>query len=149
MPDVKDLIPLVALSIPVIAIVGGITSGILKTMGKQRLLELAQRERIAAIERGLDPAKLPPHPLDVENESYDHAYSHARNPARHAQNLMIGGIVTLAVGISMGIFLRIAVTNDPAWAVGLIPTGVGLALILSSILVRPKNGRPGGNPPAV
>ena len=60
---------------------------------------------------------------------------------------MIGGIVTLAAGISLGIFLGIMVRGEAAWAVGLIPTGVGLALILSSILVRPKNGGPGGHAP--
>lgn len=47
-------------AIPIIAIIGGITLAIIRTTGQQRLAELERRERIAAIERGVDPSKLPP-----------------------------------------------------------------------------------------
>jgi len=89
----------VALAIPIVAIVGGITAGIIRTLGRQRLIELAQRERIAAIERGVDPAKLAPLPvaaLDDEPETW-HMSPYDRD-RKLAQGLMIGGIVTMAVG---------------------------------------------------
>ena len=59
MGSIRDLIPFVLFAIPIITIIGGIAIGIIRAIGEQRLLELAQRERIAAIERGLDPTKLP------------------------------------------------------------------------------------------
>src|SRR2546426_9891232 len=60
--DVSDFLPFFIFAIPIIAIVGGITAGIVRTIGPQRLMERAQRGRIAAIERGVDPAKPPPRP---------------------------------------------------------------------------------------
>ena len=59
----EELLPLVALAIPILAVTGGIIAGIVRAVGQQRLIELAHRERIAAIERGIDPSKLPPLPV--------------------------------------------------------------------------------------
>jgi hypothetical protein len=56
--DVTDFVPLMAMSIPIVAIVGGITAGIVRMIQRQRAFEMVQRERIAAIERGLDPDKI-------------------------------------------------------------------------------------------
>ncbi len=133
-------LPFLIFAIPIIAIIGGITAGIVKTLSRHRLIELAQRERIAMIERGMDPTKLPPLPvLDQQVETLDPELS-----ARHrSQGLLIGGFVTLAVGISLGIFLYLVAGEPGVWAVGLIPGAVGLALILSGVLVRPKESSPG------
>lgn len=144
----EGLIPIVALAIPIVAIVGGITAGIVRTLGRQRLIELAQRERIAAIERGVDPSKLAPLPvsaLDDEPEAW-HASPYDRD-RRRAQGLMIGGIVTMAVGISLMAFLNFMDDDGNAWAVGIIPATVGVALLLSSFLVRPRGGSGGPTPP--
>ena len=144
--DENIFIPFLVFSIPIIAIVGGITAGIVKTLGRQRLIELAQRERIAAIERGVDPAKLAPLPvsaLDDEPETW--TMSQFDRDRRRAQGLMIGGIVTLATGLGIMAFLSTIAENENVWAVGIIPATVGIALLLSSWLVRPKpNG--GGQP---
>ena len=147
--SVGEFVPIIAMSIPIVAIVGGITAGIIRTLGRQRLIELAQRERIAAIERGVDPAKLTPLPvtaLDDEPETWNMTqYDRDR---RRAQGLMIAGIVTLAVGIGLMAFLSVMEDHGNAWAVGIIPATVGLALLLSSFLVRPKaNGSGTGMPP--
>ena len=134
-----EFVPLVALAIPIVAIVGGITAGIVRSLGRQRLIELAQRERIAAIERGIDPSKLAPLPvaaLDDEPEMWNLS-PHDRD-RRRAQGLMIGGIVTLAVGLGLMAFLNVIEEHDNVWAVGIIPSTIGLALLLSSWLVRPK-----------
>ena len=126
-------IPFLVFAIPIIAIVGGITAGIVRTLGQQRLAELAARERLAAIERGLDPAKLPPPPTLGGSD-----WSMARDPKHRAQGLMIGGLVCIAVGIGLGILIWSQ--EQSAWAVGLIPGLVGVALLLSAWIVMPKNG---------
>jgi hypothetical protein len=146
--NVESFIPIIALSIPIVAIVGGITAGIIRTLGRQRLIELAQRERIAAIERGVDPAKLAPLPvsaLDDEPETW--TMSQFERDRRRAQGLMIGGIVTLAVGAGLMAFLNIMARDGNAWAVGIIPVTVGVALLLSSFLVRPKQNGSGPTMP--
>ena len=146
--SVGEFIPIIALSIPIVAIVGGITAGIIRTLGRQRLVELAQRERIAAIERGVDPAKLAPLPvtaLDDDPETW--TMSQYDRDRRRAQGLMIGGIVTLAVGLGLMAFLNIMERHENAWAVGIIPATVGVALLLSSFLVRPKHNGGGTTMP--
>jgi uncharacterized protein DUF6249 len=144
---VGEFVPIIALAIPIVAIIGGITAGIIRTLGRQRLIELAQRERIAAIERGVDPAKLAPLPvnaLDDEPETW-HMNQYDRD-RRRAQGLMIGGIVTLAVGLGLMAFLGTITEEEHVWAVGIVPASVGLALLLSSFLVRPRSN--GGGPSA-
>ena len=143
--NVGEFVPIIALSIPIVAIVGGITAGIIRTLGRQRLIELAQRERIAAIERGVDLAKLAPLPvtaLDDEPEAWN--MSQYDRDRRRAQGLMIGGIVTLAVGLALMAFLNVIEEHENVWAVGIIPAAIGVALLLSAFLVRPR--RNGGGP---
>lgn len=136
-PDV--IAPILVFSIPILAIVGGITAGIVKTMSRHRIIELAQRERIAMIERGLDPSKLPPLPVSEIAEDSP-MLSAADSARRRSQGLMIGGLVTLAVGISLGVMLHYIEDEPGIWAVGLIPTAIGVALLISAMLVRPRNG---------
>jgi len=130
--------PVLVFAIPIIAIVGGITAGIVRTIGRQRLVEMAQRERIAAIERGIDPGKLPPLPFADDEGPY---VSREDSDRRRAQNLMVGGIVTFAAGLGLSLFFwffRETTGEEGLWAVGLIPGVVGLGLLLSAWLVRPK-----------
>jgi hypothetical protein len=134
------LLPVIAMSIPIIAIIGGIVHGIVKTMGQQRMMELAQRERIAAIERGLDLSKLPPLPVPPGTYEQDSAYLNPQEYARRrAHRLLTGGLITLAAGISIAIFLYLVQPNDKAWAIGLIPCAVAVALLLSAWLTRPHD----------
>ena len=150
--DGETFLPFLIFSIPIIAIVGGITAGIVRTLGNQRLMELAQRERIAAIERGVDPSKLPPLPVATVDHGamggamYLSPHDYAK---RRSQGLAIGGLVCVAVGISLSIFLTLVNDGEArsAWAVGLIPGSVGVALLISSLFVRPT-GNGSGNPPA-
>ena len=149
--DVTDFLPFFIFAIPIVAIVGGITAGIVRTIGQQRLIELAQRERIAAVERGVDPSKLPPLPGPASGlgaRDWWSDYPSSFDPRRRAQGLMIGGVITLAVGISLAIFLHLVADEPNVWAVGLIPGSVGIALLLSAWIVHPRGGdRGAGSPP--
>ena len=140
--DSDAIIGIMVFSIPIVAIVGGIIAGIVKTLGRQRLAELAQQERIAAIQRGVDISKLPPIGVVLEDEESTllNATPEERD-RRRAQGLLISGIVTLAAGIGVGTFLSFIADNTGdrnIWAVGIIPAAVGVALLLSSWLVRPR-----------
>ncbi|MEQ1834137.1 MAG: hypothetical protein ABL977_13875 [Candidatus Eisenbacteria bacterium] len=144
--DAGILIPLMTLSIPIVAIVGGIVAGIVRMMHRQRSVELIQRERIAAIERGLDPDKIAslqrPFMLDEHGQYTDHHIAFARLK----QGLTIGGIITLFVGIALAVFLNGVTDGDDknVWMVGLIPAAAGVAMLLSSVVIRPVTG---GAPP--
>ena len=145
--DPTDFLPLFALSIPIIAIMGGITAGIVRMYHRQRSFELLQKERIAAIERGLDPDKIAslqrPLMFDEQGRHIDSVVANERL----RQGLLIGGIVTLFVGISLCVFLY-GVTGHhvnggaKVWLVGTIPGAVGVALLLSSYLIRPTASGP-------
>ena len=133
------VISIFAMAVPIVAIVGGITVAVVRSLGQQRIAELAHRERIAALERGVDPSKLPPAPVI----DYGPAYG-TYNPLRRYHGLMIAGIVTLIGGIAIAAFLALMETEKNAWALGLIPAGVGIALLLSAGVVKPKDGGTSG-----
>lgn len=144
--DADFIVPLLVFSIPIFAIIGGITAGIVRMAGQQRLIELAQKERIAAIERGIDPAKLPAWPT-MAHEINSLGSSPFESSKRRAQGLAIGGLVTLFGGVGLLIFLMLIEQHGNVWAAGLVPILVGAALLLSSWLVWPRNGHakgPGG-----
>ena len=143
--DSDFFMPFLVFAIPIIAITGGITMGIIRTMGRQRMLELHQRERIAAIERGMDPAKLPPPVLPDDSDGWGSWSDRDRNrgPRHRAQGLLIGGIITLFSGVGIAVFLNLLAPdeNHSVWAVGIIPAMVGAGLLLSSWLIWPRGLR--------
>ncbi|HEY3215145.1 MAG TPA: hypothetical protein VGK93_01495 [Candidatus Eisenbacteria bacterium] len=146
--DAESYLPFMIFSIPIVAIVGGITVAVVKAIGRQRLVELAQQERIAALQRGVDISKLPALPnlaLDDDDLSML-GVSGPERDRRRAQGLMIGGIITLFAGIGIMAFLLILGPDGDkaAWAVGIIPGAVGLALLLSAWIVSPKAGATAG-----
>ena len=143
-----EFIPFFVLSIPIIAIIGGITAGIVRMIQRQRAFEMIQRERIAAIERGLDPDKIASLQRPLLFDDHGIYTDPAAATERRRQGLLIGGIVTTFVGVATAVFLRGVVggeDGDKVWLVGLIPAAVGAALLLSSFLIRPI---PPSMPPA-
>jgi hypothetical protein len=135
--DSGVLVPIFSLAIPVVAIVGGITAGIIRMVLKARVMELAQRERIAAIERGMDISKLQPLPVDLDTDDTAIFSSPRQVMLNRSRGLLVGGIVTLAVGIGLGTMLGVLNDGgDRVWAVGLIPALVGVALLVSSVFIR-------------
>jgi ferric-dicitrate binding protein FerR (iron transport regulator) len=61
---------------------------------------------------------------------------------RRHEGLRLGGLITVAIGIALGVFLK-GVANDPepVWLVGLIPLAIGLALLGYSYFLAEKTGK--------
>ena len=131
----EDIWMVAVFTIPLVAIIGGITMGILRVQGQQRLAELARRERIAAIERGMDPDKLPP---AADLDGLDNPYGAGNGRLRRAHGLMIAGLVLVAVGIGLMALLQQVEPTKSHWVLGLMPFLIGLALLLASRIVWPK-----------
>jgi len=119
--------------IPIVAIVGGLTIPILWIRGdyitKQKLIESRHKERLAAIERGLD---YQPDPLDTMFAS-----SKPTNP-NSSPTLLWGLILSLggaAVATSMSDFEN-----------GSVLMAVGVALLLYHFLTRKREDRSSDNP---
>lgn len=129
--------------LPVIALIGGIIAAILKTAGQQRQIELAQRERIAAIEHGIDPNRLPPLSTvaGAESDPLQRATpdEHSR---RQSQRFLIAGVVTLTTGLGLMTFFSVTEDHGNAWALGILPISVAIGLFLCAFLTHPR-GRSG------
>jgi cadmium resistance protein CadD (predicted permease) len=62
-----------------------------------------------------------------------------RNAERRRHGgLRLGGLISLAVGIGMMVFLRAVEYDKPVYLVGLIPLLIGVALLAYSYLLAPK-----------
>lgn len=135
----ESIIPVIfVLSLPFVALLGAIISRIMKLHGQQRLLELTQRERIAAIERGVPPEKLPP--LVGVSEGKPTQLTFAQSRLQYSQSLTVGGLISLGIGVGIAAFLsRVPdAAQNGAWALGFVPAGVGIGLLVSGLFVRPS-----------
>lgn len=54
------------------------------------------------------------------------------------EGLKIGGMVNLAVGVALMIFLHALVTEEPVYLCGLIPGLIGAALLIYALVLAPK-----------
>jgi hypothetical protein len=126
-------------SIPIVAIVGGVVSGIVKSLGQQRLLEMAQRERMMAIERGIPPEKLPP--IQFPPEMLGGGLTFEQTQLRRSHGLMIGGLITAAIGIALVLMFQLIpdAAEQNVWAAGLVPLFVGIACLIGAVIVRPRS----------
>jgi hypothetical protein len=105
--------------IPIIAIVSGIAVAIVGMLAthRQRLqrADLRHRERLAAIDKGLE---LPPDPPDVDPRAGDDARF-----LRH-------GLVLLAVGVTVTAAMIQIPDKDLPWLFGFVPGAIGIAYLL-------------------
>jgi hypothetical protein len=137
--DAEFAMPFLIFAIPIIAIIGGITSGIVKTVTEARIVENAQRERLAAIQAGIDPSTLPPVPALGSGAAALAAVDPDAVARNRHQGLLVGGIVTTFVGAGLMTFLYFMVdASENVWAVGIIPLFVGVALFISAWVVKPR-----------
>jgi hypothetical protein len=139
----EDLfVPFLVFAIPIVAIAGGILAGIIRNVSAHRLMEVAVRERMALIARGVDPARIPGLPGGAGAALFPFR-SFAEHSRFRAQGLLIGGLVALLGGIALGVFMGLTESwESREWAVALVPASIGIALLVSSAIVRAQ-GRGG------
>jgi hypothetical protein len=110
----------VAVFIPIIAIFMSllipIVYAVVDYKRRRDIVDANHKERLAAIERGMELPALP------------ESFYQSIKPARRSSYLL-PGLVWLFIGI--GIFLALgAIAGDDVRMLGLIPAGVGLALLI-------------------
>jgi hypothetical protein len=127
--DKNALVILLIFGTPALALAGGIVAAIVKMIGQQRLMELVQRERIAAIEKGLDLSQ-------QARWEIPGSMSAQQIALRKRQGFTIGGLLTLALGIGLGLMLLLLPEATQAWPIGLVPAFIGIALLISARVVR-------------
>ena len=132
------LIPIVAMFIPLVAVGGGIVVALFRTHAQQRVAEWAMKERIAAIEKGVDPATLPPLPrVGDPAELASRAVSPRQKALEVSQGLFIAGTVTCFSGMGLAVlFVMIDAGPRNLWAIGALAVFVGLGLLVSAAVVR-------------
>ena len=54
------------------------------------------------------------------------------------EGMKIGGLINLAVGVALMIFLRALIGDEPVYLCGLIPGLIGVALLTYALLLAPK-----------
>ena len=90
--------------IPIVAIIGGITAGIVSTVTRGRVRELEIRERIAMIERGIVP------PPESDPETFDRRMHSVQQFQRGhvAPRHRSAGVILIAVGLGLVVLLTYA-----------------------------------------
>lgn len=128
-----------ALLIPIIGIVFGVSVAIVAiiTQSRRRVqeFEMRHRERMSAIERGLE---VPADPLEP-----------AERPRTHSLYLL-RGMVWLGVGIAIAFAGGDLIGQDVA-RIGFIPAAVGIAYLIFYFVAKPKEetrADAAGGPPA-
>ena len=119
-----------------------------------RCLEKDQRERLRDIGDARIEIKqaLATPPNDAHRKSYEPPSSGTKavpvlgeqeNSRRQEQieAYKVGGLVTVAAGIGLGIFLYFLVPSRPLYLVGLMALMVGLALLLYGLVLAPRPSR--------
>jgi hypothetical protein len=114
-----------ALLIPIIAVLGGITLAIVGIIMNGRKEELQQKERLLAMEKGISI----PEPPRIEKQ---------RRPIY--LTMRAWGLVLTFIGFV--VFLGIWTSDELRHAVwGLVPSALGLALLLGAWFERKEAGR--------
>jgi hypothetical protein len=54
------------------------------------------------------------------------------------EGMKIGGVINLAVGVALLIFLRALIGNEPVYLCGLIPGFIGVAMLSYAFFLAPK-----------
>ena len=57
---------------------------------------------------------------------------------KRSEGMKIGGLINIAVGVGLMIFLHALVSGEPVYLCGLIPGLIGVALLTYALLLSPK-----------
>jgi hypothetical protein len=156
---VDDFMWISPLWIPIIAIVGGITLAIVKSISWARVRELEVRERIAMIEKGLIP---PPETnprgferamevvdrMEQRRQWYDDPYYSRWHEGARARHRRAGVTLTF---IGFGLIFMLGMLAEPrvGIAVGGFLILLGVAFFINSLFERsePSRSAPSWQPP--
>jgi len=132
-------VPFLLFAIPVVAVAGGILAGVIRTLSAHRLMEAAVRERMALIARGVDPARIP-----GGDRGWGLPTSSDADRLR-AEGLLVWGFALLAGG---GAWAAVAwwsdVFDELNRPLGVLAAAIGLALLVSGLIIRPRAKHPDG-----
>jgi hypothetical protein len=156
---VEDFVWISPLWIPIVAIIGGITLAIVKSVSWARVRELEVRERIAMIEKGLIP---PPETdprgfdramgaADFHRDRFEERYERwsSRSPERHRR----AGVTLMGVGFGLMLMLGMLAEGTIGLGVGGFLVLLGLAFFINGVFERrdriryPMSQPPGPPPP--
>ncbi len=122
----------IAVMIPIVAIVMGVGIGMLALFldyrKKRDMFALHHKERLAAIDKGME---VPPLPAEF--------FGDTRRRVRVTGDYLRRGLVLLLVGIAITIALYDTVHHDYLW--GLLPTAMGVANLIYYYIESRKTPR--------
>lgn len=122
----------IAVMVPIVAIVMGVGIGMLTVFldyrKKREMFALHHKERLAAIEKGMDVPPLPP-------EFFQDPRRRPRTPSDYLRR----GLIMLLLGIAITVALYSASRRDYLW--GLLPVAFGVANLLYFYLESRKTPR--------
>ena len=123
---------IIAIMIPIVAIVMGVGIGMLTVFldyrKKREMFALHHKERLAAIEKGMDVPPLPPE-----------FFQDPRRRPRSQSDYLRRGLIMLLLGVAITIALYSAAPHDYLW--GLLPIAIGVANLLYFYLESRKPPR--------
>jgi Domain of unknown function (DUF6249) len=123
---------IIAVMIPIVAIVMGIGIGMLTLFldyrKKREMFALHHKERLAAIEKGMDVPPLPPE-----------FFQDPRRRPRSQSDYLRRGLIMLLIGIAITVALYSSSRRDYLW--GLLPIAFGVANLIYCYLESRKTPR--------
>jgi len=127
------------LLLPILALVGGLIIGAMALHHRAKLRELAYRERIAMIERGLVP------PPETDPAGFDRALGDmvaAGAPGERAMRHRTAGVAFLAIGVGLMMIISFAGENPGAGiGVGGAIMVIGAAGLVNSYFIAQDEAR--------
>ena len=141
-----DEMMVMAMLIPLVVIIGGLVTAGLAMHHRARLKELAIRERIAMIERGITPpAEVSPATSDSDWDDVDRPPSMAPSTSKY----QTAGVMLVGVGLGLGLLISLASGEmHVGVGVGGAVTLVGVAFLVNSVLGARTGGSAPGRPRA-
>ena len=127
-------------TIPIVAIIGGISVAIVNSIGRARVRELEIRERIAMIEHGMVP------PPETDPSGFERQM-HAVDQLQYRQTgarFRSGGVMVMFVGFGLITLLWFVGIPREAIGVGGLVVFIGLGLLVNSVL---SSSYPAPSPP--
>jgi hypothetical protein len=123
----------IAVMVPIVAIVMGIGIGMLSLVldyrKKRDMFALHHKERLAAIEKGMEVPPLPPEFFLSGHRKY------SRTPSDQLRR----GLILLLVGVAVSVALY--GTHNRSYLWGLVPAAIGIAQLLSYFIETRKAPR--------